>query len=697
VLDEDGQDLPHIRAERGPGNRSWVRQCTSAVLAKFFTHADVRAARGMFISPFRAQAKAIAAFFASEGLHSWTSSTVHSQQGAEADVVVFDTVNAGSYSWPHDEWKRLINVAVSRAREAVIVLASRAEMTEPYLQPLSGLLAPRVLRRASGRQQFVEVPSKIQYTPTNNTAPAAPHSLGRQIESRKKLRPVMSSEQQRLCGLKLDGGPRLVRGVAGSGKTVVLAHWLAKAMRDMEANPDAAIWVVYANKTLRSLVEDTVRSAWGSDESNGAFPEGGVQFHHIKELLDTLLREAGVRDYEMDFDYNSAAAQYRLCRQGKPEDYRCSALYIDEAQDMGPSTLEVLASLVKPMDSSQPTKKAVNIFYDNAQNIYRRGTPNWAQLGLDMRGRSAVMRESFRSTLPIAEYALNVLYSFESPDADEDHKELLRRGLVEKTSRRGQDWWSVRYNQVHGPSPVLRTCRNESEQYAAVGDYLCELIEQERVDPADICLLYIGNRAADRIQEDVAQRLRRLDVSLAVRRGESFSRSANEILVTTPHSFKGYDAEVVVIPAANKFYATQRGVLANELYVAMTRARSLVSLFTGDMSSPITAALRQCLDQLEDCPTVDRQVSAWDDYTEMLGIVGDAQSSWLEKVMHSFQIQQEPLPSPDGEILVEPLFWFKHRGKLFVCPHPRRDSGEMRDRVQRHGVEVLEVGQALPV
>jgi len=66
-------------------------------------------------------------------LKSWEASTVHSQQGSEADIVIFDTVNASSYNWPYEEWKRLVNVALSRAREAIVVLASRSEMDEPYL------------------------------------------------------------------------------------------------------------------------------------------------------------------------------------------------------------------------------------------------------------------------------------------------------------------------------------------------------------------------------------------------------------------------------------------------------------------------------------------------------------------------------------------------------------------------------------
>ena len=41
VLDEDGEDAPSIRAERGPGNRSWVRPKTRSVLKKFFSDDEI--------------------------------------------------------------------------------------------------------------------------------------------------------------------------------------------------------------------------------------------------------------------------------------------------------------------------------------------------------------------------------------------------------------------------------------------------------------------------------------------------------------------------------------------------------------------------------------------------------------------------------------------------------------------------------
>ncbi len=161
--------------------------------------------QGCSFLPFKAQAKDIASYLATNQLHSWSASTVHSQQGSEANVVIFDTVNAGSYSWPYDEWKRLVNVALSRSREGIIVLSSRAEMDEPYLRPLLRHLVPRVLKKQGKNLTWESVPAKVEYSPPNRSLMKDSNSVGGQLAKRKELRPVLSHEQERLCGLELDG------------------------------------------------------------------------------------------------------------------------------------------------------------------------------------------------------------------------------------------------------------------------------------------------------------------------------------------------------------------------------------------------------------------------------------------------------------------------------------------------------------
>jgi superfamily I DNA/RNA helicase len=692
VLDEDGQDLPHIRAERGPGNRSWIRTGTMDVLKKLFRDSGLRESSGMFVTPFKAQAKEMASYFATEGLVSWTSSTVHSQQGAERNVVIFDTVNAGSYGWPYDEWKRLVNVAISRARESVIVLASRAEMGEPYLSPLVDTLAPRVCRFRAGKHELVEVPAKV--SPKKSVGQGRfSGGLGEQIALRKELRPVLSNEQQRLCGYDMDGGPRLVRGVAGSGKTAVLAHWLAKTLTQIAAKPDAVAWVVYANNSLRPLIEGAVVDAWREGEGNGEFPADRVELHHVKDLLRDLMKEIGRPTTGAVFDYDAIATEYLLHKGDAAIVPRCSALFVDEAQDMGSNTLRLLSLLVEPKRNAAQNHRAVNLFYDNAQDIYGRGTPTWSHIGLDMQGRSTVMKESFRSTKPISEFALNVLYSLKPPIGDRDHDELVRRGLIEQIAQGGANWWKVRFNQIDGPRPTVASHATTGKQFLAVGDYLHELIAVEGVRPEDICLLYIGKPVKEAIEGEIADRLKPLKVNVEVRTGQSMRRSPGTVLATTPHSFKGYDSEVIVIPAADRFYAPGKP-LANELYVAMTRARSILALFTRDGSGEINEALAKCSRQLADTPVVDRGISVRDDFRGLLDVFGDDNGQWLHGLL-KHGLVQEPIMSPEGEVIAEPVFWFTANGGKHACFGRKQPSQSTLARLEVMGVSVLPVGAAV--
>jgi hypothetical protein len=704
VLDEDGQDLPAIRAERGPGNRSWVRRATREVLGKLFGIPAIRGARGLFVTPFRAQARDIASFLAGfEELGEWSAGTVHGRQGTEADVVVFDTVNAGSCGWPYDEWQRLVNVGISRAREFVLVVASRAEMGEPYLRPLLDTLAPRVLRRDRRGLRWEEVPARPAATVVP-TADADPTLLGPQLARRKALRPVMSAEQQRLCGYTLDGKPRLVRGVAGSGKTVVLAHWLQRTVRELAGRPDARVWAVYANGALRRLIADTVAEAWRAEGGSGPFPWDRVELLHVGDILELVLPEVGLRRWQGDrerFEYDAMAAEYLKRQPFESIRPRCHAMFVDEAQDMGPNTLRLLTGLVERTSPANPKGRAVHIFYDNAQNIYGRATPKWSEIGLDMIGRSTVMKESFRSTRPIAEFALNVLYRLQPPDHDPDHRELVERGLVEQTQRNGRPWWAVRFNQVDGPPPEFRRFATLDAQIDAIGARVVRWVRDEGVRSGDICVLYNGRNILHRLQQVVDPMLREVGSRLVALGDQGWDRPEDAVLVSTSHSFKGYDSEIVLLAGTEQFIAKERGILANNLYVAMTRARSVLAVYAYARKNPnsdtqtLLATLSECSDALRTCPRVD-EVSSLDDFEDLLGRLGGSHRHWFEELWKSYRVRQEPILAGDDEILAEPLFWFRADDRTFACFGVSEPGAHTRHNLEDHRIEVIRPGEELP-
>lgn len=89
----------------------------------------------LWLTPFRKQAtkaRELVSFYFSEGQRV-TAGTVHVSQGSEADLVIFDPVKPG-HGWIKSQYgnpkdiDRMLNVAISRARSQVFILASRNEI-----------------------------------------------------------------------------------------------------------------------------------------------------------------------------------------------------------------------------------------------------------------------------------------------------------------------------------------------------------------------------------------------------------------------------------------------------------------------------------------------------------------------------------------------------------------------------------------
>jgi superfamily I DNA/RNA helicase len=708
VLDEEATDLAQIRAERGPGNKSWVRSITPAILEKLFSDTDIRSARGLFISPYKAQAQVIAQWLARERITTWEASTVHSQQGSEADIVLFDTVNAGSYSWPFDEWKRLVNVALSRAREAVIVLASRSEMDEPYLKPLLGRLTPSVLVMSGDRVQWKQVSNAQQgFRPRSKPGnheeqrPTSHGGMGEQVAQRREMTPVLSREQQRLTDLTLDGKPRLVRGVAGSGKSVVLTNWLAKTAKRLEHVKEARIWAVYANRSLHKLLQDSVEAAWhslskGQLFQQAAFPWDRVALLHVKDVLAGILPSAALSMDDFGFDYDRAAEEFLNRHDAAALLPRCTALFIDEAQDMGPSTLKLLLSIVQQTDPEDPNSRAAHIFYDNAQNIYGRKTPKWSEFGLDMRGRSTIMRESFRSTTPITELAVNVRHRLTPADQRQDQNELLGLGLIEKTERNSQEWLRVRFNQVDGPVPKFQVFKSRVAEIDAIAQHLTHLIRNEGISPGDICVIYNGQSIVQLLESRLGPKMAAIDVELSVQTNRPFERQENTLVVTTSHSFKGYESEVVIIPGVDQYVTGDGQVLANNLYVAMTRARSLLSIFGLQSGSTanrqVTETIASCVDTMNWTPPIETPQSIQDDLNDILERIGPEHRQWLVNLWKRFEIVQEPIQTADGQVLAKPLFCLHQDGQCWACFGTETVSHQVLSMIQERGIRVLLLG-----
>ena len=595
---------------------------------------------------------------------------------------------------PTGPWYASLNVAMAvQVVTYELLLATRDEMDTPWLRPLSDLLAPCGLRPGYGglRWQRLEAVAAVALPPQ---PPGGDASLGARLAALQLARPVLSADQQRLCSAPLDGGPRLVRGVAGSGKTLVLAHWLARILA--ESPRTQPLWVVYGNSALQRALTDQILDAWQRVRPGQALPWGRLELWHVRDLLRALLPEAGLRLSANDFDYD-ALCQTWLARTPAPRP-RCAVLFLDEAQDFGPQTLRLLFSLVAPPDPRQPMLRPVMIFYDHDQNISGRPVPNWASLGLDVQGRASVLREAYRSTRPIMEVALNVLYRLQPPLGDVEHRQRLRRGLLQPSVRLGRRWWQVGLTEIDGPQPVIQLYPTREAEVAGIVRQVLAWVVQEGIAPGDVRVLSHAPDVREAVAAALDSALRGVGAAVTHQAGRTLPTDPRTLLVTTPHSYKGHDAEVVLIAGLDRF-ASRRGPLPRALYVAMTRARSLLAL-TG-LEPAEQPAGRAVVDAVVDAiaaqqapPQAEGSADAAPPpQAELLRRVGDAHLRWVVTLWTRHRLRTEPLPGLED---TAPLFWFQREGdgQRFACfgENPLPDETQL----QAAGVTVLALGEVEP-
>ena len=200
--------------------------------------------------------------------------------------------------------------------------------------------------------------------------------------------------QQELLARSMGEGHRIVRGVAGSGKTLILAF---RAEQIARAASRPVLLLSYANGISGRLenamqdrgVEDKVITSTFHSWCWKMLRTYGLPIPTEKEIPDFSERQAANVQAVLD------AAERGLIPGGQYD-----AVLIDEAHDFEPQWLALAAKMVNP------DTKALMIVYDDAQAIYKgRKRPVWKQLGIDAAGRTTVLKVNYRNTAQILRFA----------------------------------------------------------------------------------------------------------------------------------------------------------------------------------------------------------------------------------------------------------------------------------------------------
>lgn len=358
---------------------------------------------------------------------------------------------------------------------------------------------------------------------------------------------VMDIQQEQLAR-SLGEGHRVIHGVAGSGKTMILvyrAQQLAAAAR-----ADWPILVLCYNRPLSARIDAMLRQR-GLDER--------VQvrtFHSwCYDMASTYQLGIPKKGYQPDYDA-LADRVIQAVEHGRIPRGQYAALLIDEAHDFEDAWLRLAPQLV------DPTNNSLLVLYDDAQSIYRkpRRKFSFASVGIKASGRTSVLKVNYRNTAEVLHLATTTagqLLAGQDPQAEPDAEDDIVHTAPLAAGRRG-------------PLPQLLRGTSPQQEAELVADCVADAIA-EGVHPSDIGILARRHDLLDPI--DRALRLHGI-ASQRLKGKDSKVWQAGTVKLTTLHASKGLEFHTVAIvglqavPDAHQTEEEEWRLL----YVAMTRA-----------------------------------------------------------------------------------------------------------------------------
>lgn len=247
---------------------------------------------------------------------------------------------------------------------------------------------------------------------------------------------------------------------------------------------------------------------------------------------------------------------YRLRRNGGEPQHSYHSVVVDEAQDVSEIGLRLLYSLAPD---------AFLMVGDGVQRIFTKGY-SLRGLGIDITGRSVVLRKNYRNTRQILEAAFPLVSEEWTSEIEGSTTDAMASSPV----------FSVR----EGPRPAIVTCRSSGDEMRFLQTELKYLLSTLRYSPSEVCVM--GRN--DFYRQAALKALQEADIPAVHYRAESDETAdIGRIRVSSLHSAKGHEYLVVLILGMVEGVFPQGRLTYEELqderrvlYVGITRARDIV-------------------------------------------------------------------------------------------------------------------------
>jgi superfamily I DNA/RNA helicase len=396
---------------------------------------------------------------------------------------------------------------------------------------------------------------------------------------------VENLDEEQTRGKKIrPEGASIVRGVAGSGKSLVLRNRAEKLLNTYD--------------DILILTYNRFMNAW----LRGKLAEKGI----AKNVYCATFHQWAGRtlDYKYDWDRDEHTRR-KIIKLAKESNLKYQAILVDEAQDFYDEWFQMLLEILDPKTES------LFFVYDNTQSVYghphrRQADWSWKSLGIDIAGgRSSIFDLNYRNAPEI----LDMAWNFIKPNID-------RAGMrIEKRDRDadGKIISTPKIGSIIEP-------RKKASRSSEIDPLLLEMFYEDM--PSQIArqvkaalekhpqssIGILTEPSAKELRQEISQELKQLQIPhLAPNTSEEREGNVVQrpyIIIDSWSALKGVEFDAVIIAGVDRIqdssdnperdFQTRAG-----LYTAMTRAKdhliilyetknTIVELLEDALTSPST-------------------------------------------------------------------------------------------------------------
>jgi len=447
-------------------------------------------------------------------------------------------------------------------------------------------------------------------------------------------------DDQEEIGLLAPPGPQQIRGIAGSGKTVLLAM---KAASMHISNPDWKIALTFNTRSLYENIESLVDRfvahfsdgkrgtnlevihAWGGKSKPGLYYNVATQANRMPHDVNTAEEEFGSQG---PAELLGTVCE-ELVQSGDVEPYY-DAILIDEGQDFEPGFYSLCYNALTE-------EKRLIWAYDEAQNLTNLTAPTPSEIfGTDERilpekldlsgsyqggiGKSRIMRRSYRSPRQNLMIAHTLGMALKHPDLE----------VPRITTQKG--WRDIGYEvtgdfreigeeiqlqrpEKHSPHPLhddsesddfvtFKTFDDRDSEIEYVANSVATDISEEGLSPEDILVIVLGDIKPSReLGHKVSKQLSELNVPTNIvwqGNADIFARD-DHVTISRINRAKGNEAAQVYIV---NLEAVERDTWQsntvnnrNEIFVGLTRSRAWCTITGTGETESVFQELRKTIEE----------------------------------------------------------------------------------------------------